>query len=36
VGWSTTDDDIERLLAALPVIIERLRALGTGATDAPG
>jgi cysteine desulfurase len=36
VGWSTTDDDIERLLAALPVIIDRLRALGTGATDAPG
>ena len=29
VGWSTTDDDIDRLLSALPGIIDRLRALRT-------
>lgn len=28
VGWSTVDDDIDRLLDALPVTIDRLRALG--------
>ncbi len=27
VGWSTTDDDIERAAAALPGVIDRLRAL---------
>ena len=36
VGWSTTDADVDRLLAALPVTIDRLRALGTTATDGPG
>ena len=36
VGWSTTDADIDRLLTALPVTIDRLRALGTTATDRPG
>jgi cysteine desulfurase len=30
VGWSTTDDDVDALLAALPEVIARLRALGTG------
>ncbi|MCU1351857.1 MAG: hypothetical protein JWM05_1066 [Acidimicrobiales bacterium] len=28
VGWSTTDEDIDRLLAALPEVIAGLRALG--------
>lgn len=36
VGWSTTDADVDRLLTALPSTIERLRALGTTAADAPG
>jgi cysteine sulfinate desulfinase/cysteine desulfurase-like protein len=27
VGWSTTDDDIEACVAALPLVVERLRAL---------
>ncbi len=30
VGWSTTDDDVDRFLAALPVTIDRLRSLATG------
>jgi cysteine desulfurase len=29
VGWSSTDDDIDALLAALPQVLERLRALRT-------
>ena len=29
VGWSTTDDDIDALLAALPEVLSRLRALGS-------
>lgn len=28
VGWSTVDDDIQAVAAALPAVIERLRALG--------
>ncbi len=28
VGWSTTDDDIDAFLAALPPVLERLLALG--------
>jgi cysteine desulfurase len=36
VGWSSTDADIDRLLASLPATIERLRALGAGAADATG
>ena len=28
VGWSTTDDDIDALLQALPGVVSRLRALG--------
>ncbi|HEV3355087.1 MAG TPA: cysteine desulfurase family protein [Acidimicrobiales bacterium] len=31
VGWSTTDDDIDAILGALPDVVSRLRALG--ATD---
>ena len=31
VGWSTTDDDIDALLEALPQVIAGLRALGGGA-----
>jgi cysteine sulfinate desulfinase/cysteine desulfurase-like protein len=27
VGWSTTDADVDRLLAAFPGVVERLRAL---------
>lgn len=27
VGWSSTDDDIDRFLTALPVVLDRLRAL---------
>ena len=27
VGWSSTDADIDRLLTALPVVLDRLRAL---------
>lgn len=30
VGWSTTDPDVDQLLAALPRTVERLRALATG------
>ena len=30
VGWSTTADDVDRVLAALPDVIGRLRRLGTG------
>jgi len=30
VGWSTTDDDVDALLTALPDVIARLRALGSG------
>ncbi len=29
VGWNTTDDDVDRLLAVLPGIIDRMRGLGT-------
>ncbi|HSS11254.1 MAG TPA: cysteine desulfurase family protein [Acidimicrobiales bacterium] len=29
VGWSTTDDDVEMVCAALPGVVERLRALGS-------
>jgi cysteine desulfurase len=29
VGWTSTDDDVDRLLAALPDVLERLRALRT-------
>jgi cysteine desulfurase len=36
VGWSTTDADVDRAVAALPVTIDRLRALATGPTDATG
>jgi len=28
VGWSSTDDDVDALLASLPGVIQRLRALG--------
>ncbi len=28
VGWSTTDDDVDAFVAALPRVVERLRALG--------
>ena len=31
VGWSTTDDDVDAFLRALPTVVERLRALGRGA-----
>ena len=31
VGWSTTDDEIERAVAALPDVISRLRSLATSA-----
>jgi len=27
VGWSTTDEDIEAFLAALPTVLSRLRQL---------
>jgi len=30
VGWSSTSDDVEALLAVLPGVINRLRALGAG------
>jgi cysteine desulfurase len=36
VGWSTTDDDVDRAIAALPVTIDRLRTLATGSPDATG
>jgi cysteine desulfurase len=36
VGWSTTGPDVDRLLAALPDTIDRLRALGAGAADGSG
>jgi cysteine desulfurase len=29
VGWSSTDDDVDRALSVLPVVIERLRALSS-------
>jgi cysteine desulfurase len=28
VGWDTTDEDVDRLLVALPDVIGRLRSLG--------
>ena len=28
VGWSTTEDDIDAFLSALPDVVARLRALG--------
>lgn len=31
VGWDTTDDDVDALLAALPPVLARLRALAAGA-----
>jgi cysteine desulfurase len=34
VGWSTTDDDVQRACDALPQVIERLRLLG--AATSPG
>jgi cysteine desulfurase len=30
VGWSTTDDDIDAFVEALPDVVSRLRALGGG------
>jgi len=30
VGWNTTDADVDRLLDALPVVLDRLRSLGGG------
>lgn len=30
VGWSTTDADVDQAIAALPPIVDRLRALATG------
>lgn len=30
VGWSTTDEEVEQAVSALPQVIGRLRALGTG------
>jgi cysteine desulfurase len=36
VGWSTTDEDVDRAAAALPVTIDHLRALAAGAQDRPG
>ncbi|MGN6693176.1 MAG: cysteine desulfurase family protein [Aquihabitans sp.] len=36
VGWSTTEADIDQLLATLPSTIERLRALGAAAADGSG
>jgi cysteine desulfurase len=30
VGWSSTDDDVDALTAALPPILQHLRALGAG------
>ena len=36
VGWSTTDADVDQLLAALPLTIDRLRALGAAAVDGSG
>lgn len=35
VGWSSTDADIDALLAALPITIARLRALGAAADRLP-
>ncbi|WP_421120870.1 cysteine desulfurase family protein [Aquihabitans daechungensis] len=34
VGWSSTDADVDLLLAALPPTLDRLRALSTSAADA--
>ncbi len=31
VGWSTTDDDVDAVLTALPAVLDRLRALGSTA-----
>ena len=36
VGWSTVEADVDRLLAALPATIDRLRALGAAVEDASG
>ncbi len=33
VGWSSTDADVDALLAALPRVVEDLRALRSGATE---
>jgi cysteine sulfinate desulfinase/cysteine desulfurase-like protein len=34
VGWSTTDDDVQRACDALPEVIERLRLLGAATPPA--
>jgi len=31
VGWSSTDDDVDAVLAALPTVLDRLRSLGSTA-----
>jgi cysteine desulfurase len=36
VGWSSTDDDIDAVLAALPTVLERLRRLGQSPGQSPG
>ncbi|MEZ5140120.1 MAG: aminotransferase class V-fold PLP-dependent enzyme [Acidimicrobiales bacterium] len=36
VGWSTTDDDIDRAIAALPVTIDHLRSLAADLGDRAG
>lgn len=36
VGWSTTDEDVEQAVAALPVTIDRLRALARSGDGAAG
>ncbi|HRW37332.1 MAG: cysteine desulfurase [Acidimicrobiales bacterium] len=36
VGWSTTDADIDRAIAALPVTIDHLRSLAAGLGDRAG
>ena len=28
IGWTTTEDDVDRVLAALPEVFERSRAIG--------
>jgi cysteine desulfurase len=35
VGWSSTDDDIDAVLAALPTVLERLRRLGQSPGQSP-
>jgi len=35
VGWSSTDDDVDAVLAALPVVLERLRRLGHSPGQSP-